>query len=141
MDLLMNKLKLLLSTAMLLVAQGSHAAECWITENYKGYTSRDRDGFEFVKDGMTSTKYVISIDGKNSRVVGSDITTYIQTAENSILAVQINEGSSVVETWSIFPKAKKALYTKTINGYGEFDGMTSFVGEVTGSCKSEKEIQ
>ena len=137
----MNKLKMLLAVALLSLTQASYSAECWITENYKGYTSRDRDKFAFVKDGMTSTKYVISIDGKNSRVVGSNITTYIQTAENSILALEINEGSSVVETWSIFPASKKALYTKTINGYGEFDGTTSFVGEVTGSCKSEQEIQ
>lgn len=136
----MNKPKFLLSTLVFL-AQSSVAADCWITENFKGYTSRSRDSFELVKDGMTSTKYVISIDGKNSRVVGSNISTYVQTAENSILAVQINESSSVVETWSFFPKSKKALYTKTINGYGEFDGTTSFVGEITGSCKSEKEKQ
>lgn len=135
----MNKLKLVLISTLLFLAQSSHAVECWIAENFKGYTARGRDAFEFAKDGMTSTKYVISIDGKNSRVIGSNISTYIQTAENSIIAVQINEGSSVVETWSFFPKSKKALYTKTINGYGEFDGTTSFVGEITGSCKSEKE--
>ena len=67
---------------------------------------------------MTSTKYFISIDAKNGRVVGGNITTYVKTSENSILAVQINQGNSVFETWSVFSKSKKALDKKAINGYG-----------------------
>ena len=136
----MKILKLISVLVLVALNQVSYSSECWITENYKGYTAKSRDGFTFVKDGMTLTKYVIVIDGKSSGVIGSDIKNYLQTAENSILALDVNEQGSVIETWSVFPESKKALYTKTTNGYHGFDGVLSFVGDVIGTCKSEMEI-
>jgi hypothetical protein len=137
----MNFLKSILVGVVIVFSQNLLAAECWITENYMGVAAKNRNNLAFEQDGMTKTKYIIYIDGEKSKIVGSTITTYLQTAENAIIAIDIKNGSSVVETWSVNPASKKALYTKTINGYGEFDGISSFVGDVVGSCKSEMEIK
>ena len=122
-----------------LLAQNAYSAECWIADNFKGYPAKVRNGYEFETDGMTSTKYVIYIDGKKSHIVGSSISEYLQIAPNSILAIAIEDDTSVIETWTIDPVKKKALYTKTTSGYGQFDGVSVFVGNVVGDCKSEKE--
>lgn len=122
-----------------LLAQNVYSAECWIADNFKGYGAKIRNGYKFETDGMTSTKYVIYIDGNKSHIVGSSISEYLQTAPNSILAIAIEDGASVIETWTIDPEMKKALYTKTTSGYGQFDGVSAFVGNVVGNCKSEKE--
>lgn len=113
------------------------ASECWITDGYQGHGAKAYENFKVNPDGMTSTKYVIVVDGDKSKVLDNPIS-FIQVSANSILGLDIVKGKSVVETWSVFPSEKKAIYTKTVNGYGVYDGAAMFVGKVVGSCNSEK---
>jgi len=115
----------------------ARASECWITEDYQGYASKDYKGFKVSKDGMTSTKYVIVIDGEKSQVLGDPIK-FLQVSTHSILGLDVTDKGTVVETWSVHPDTKTAIYTKTVNDYALYNGASMFVGRVVGKCDSEK---
>ncbi len=43
----------------------------------------------------------------------------------------------VLESWVVDEAAKRVIHTKTISGYGPFDGGNLFVGRLVGECKGE----
>jgi hypothetical protein len=130
----------ILITFIFLFSNALFASECWITEDYKGYAAKDYEGFKVTKDGMTSTKYVIVIDGEKSQVLGDPIK-FIQVSAHSILGLDASDKGTVVETWSVHPETKTAIYTKTVNDYAMYNGASMFVGKVVGKCNSEKIIK
>ncbi len=121
----------------LLFSNHANSSECIIADKFQGYSAKVWNALKFDTDGMTSTQYVIYINGDKSNVVGSNMEKFFQTSENSILSISEDQGRSVVETWSVFQGEKKVVYTKTTNGYGPFDGVNVFVGKVVGDCKPE----
>jgi len=124
----------------LMFSNALFASECWITDNYKGYSTKDNEGFTVTKDGMTSTKYVIVLDGEKSQVLGDPIK-FIQVSAHSILGLDVTDKGTVVETWSVHPETKTAIYTKTVNDYALYNGASMFVGKVVGKCDSEKKMK
>jgi hypothetical protein len=39
-----------------------------------------------------------------------------------------------LETWSVDVSQSRAFHTKTISGYGSFDGGNLFIGRIVGRC-------
>ena len=131
----MKKIILIL---LLALSARAYPSECVIAENFKGYIAKQDKNFVFEEDGMTTSKFVIVLDGDKSTIVGSDIQTFIQTSPNSILGISKIDDRSSVETWTIFIQEKKVLYTKTFNWHHPIiksDGIRAFVGDITGKCQ------
>lgn len=135
----MKKLRILVLFTVLF-SLSAIASECWITDGYQGHGAKAYENFKVNPDGMTNTKYVVVVDGDKSKVLDNPIS-FIQVSANSILGLDVVNGKSVVETWSVYPSEKKAIYTKTVNVYGIYDGAAMFVGKVIGNFSSEKKLK
>jgi hypothetical protein len=125
------KLRFLLCFSLILLMMSDFAfAECWIVSEFKGYGAAGYNNFEIQRDGISGQKFVININGKNSSVISSDIK-FIEVTPYAIVGIK----DGVIETWSINIEKRKAFYTKTASGYGPFDGVKMFVGNLEGKCK------
>ena len=129
-------MKRIILILLLMVSHNANSSECVIAENFKGYIAKKYNNFVFEEDAMTRGKWVIYINGDKSSVLPeSGMTTVIQTAPNSLLATAVNKNGSTIETWTVFTKEKKVLYTKTANWSEGLDGINTFVGDITGKCE------
>jgi hypothetical protein len=116
----------------------SDGSECYIVEHLKGQAAKNYSKLAFEDDGMSKSKFVVYIDGDKSSVVGSDLAKFFSTTADSIFGISMDGTKSVVETWTMFPSQSKAGYTKTVSGWGLMDGVSAFVGEITGRCTTSK---
>ena len=108
-------------------------AECYVVGEFKGQSIRQNENFVFEADGMTGQKFMIDIDGNNSKVTPNDMSC-TQVGKNTVVCGDSLPETSVIETWSVYPDKKIAVYTKTINGYGNFNGGSLFKGQILGQC-------
>ena len=97
-------------------------AECFNVGDFKGYSSRGTDDFKIQKDRITSKNFQLYINGESSKVSGNNLNC-MQAGTYTLLCFhQSSQGQSTIETWSVYPSTDKAVYTKSINGYGQYDG-------------------
>ena len=109
-------------------------AECYVVGDLKGYSVRESDNYVISKDGISSQKYIIEINGDNSSVTPNDLEC-TTAGDNALLCLDKSAGNqTTIETWSVYPSKNKVVYTKTINGYGVFNGANMFVGNIKGKC-------
>ncbi|MEQ1815278.1 MAG: hypothetical protein ABL861_02175 [Nitrosomonas sp.] len=118
---------------ILLFISMQSVAECYVVSEFKGQSIRQNENFVFSADGMTGQKFMIDIDGNNSKVTPNDMSC-TQVGKNTVVCVDSVPKTSTIETWSVYPDKKIAVYTKTINGYGNFNGGSLFKGEILGQC-------
>lgn len=109
-------------------------ADCYVIGDLKGYSTRENEDYKILDDGISSQKFIIEINGDKSSVSPNDMSC-MQAGSHTILCFdKTSEGQSTIETWAVYPDKGKAIYTKSINGYGSFNGANLFVGNVKGQC-------
>ncbi|KAB7703783.1 hypothetical protein GBN26_00985 [Plesiomonas shigelloides] len=109
-------------------------AECYVVGDLKGYSTRENDDFKISSDGISSQKFIVEINGDKSSVSPNSMTC-MQAGSHTLLCFdQTSEGQSTIETWAVYPTTGKAIHTKSINGYGPFNGGNLFVGSIKGQC-------
>ncbi|MBX9637996.1 hypothetical protein [Nitrosomonas sp.] len=118
---------------ILLFISMQSVAECYVVGEFKGQSIRQNENFMFAADSMTDQKFMIDIDGKNSKVTPTDMNC-TQIGRNTVVCVDSEPETSAIVTWSMYPDRKIAMYTKTINGYGNFSGGSLFKGQILGQC-------
>ncbi|MCS0335196.1 hypothetical protein ND981_19935, partial [Vibrio diabolicus] len=69
-----------------------------------------------------------------SSVSPNNMSCFQAGAATLICADVGNSGESTIETWAVYPDSGKAVYTKSINGFGAFNGANMFVGNIKGHC-------
>ncbi|WP_076587988.1 hypothetical protein [Vibrio ostreicida] len=112
----------------------SSQANCYIIGDLKGFSTRQYESFEIDKDGISSQKFIVDFKGKESSVSPNDISCF-QAGSNTLICADIgNKAKSIIETWAVYPDSEKAVYTKSINGFGDFNGANMFVGNIKGRC-------
>lgn len=122
--------RLLLPAAIWLVACGAQA-NCFKVEELSGYSAKNWADYRFEADGISKALYIV-IDGEDSFVSDSDLVCRPLVESLPSLVCMFMEGSkNTVETWSIDLEAGKAFYTKSTQGYGQFDGIMALVGTAT----------
>lgn len=119
----------------LLVASSTAAAECWVISDLRGYSAREAESYRISTDGFSGKTFEININDKDASVAPSNISC-MATSPLSALCVEQRQSKSTVETWVISPSTGKAFHTKSISGYGSFDGANLFVGKVSGKCNA-----
>nr|WP_307833704.1 hypothetical protein [Candidatus Symbiopectobacterium sp. 'North America'] len=123
--------------AILVLASVSARAECWIVGDMKGVTFAEHNSYKAENDGFSGA-FMISISGELAAVKysGADAggVVYHALSPTSIIGLS-TEGDSkrVVDSWVIQPTGK-VLMSKTITGFGKFDSVKAFVGNVKSKC-------
>lgn len=109
-------------------------AECYIVDNVSGMEYNKRDNFRASEARLYKQPIKIILDGNNSSVSYDDLEL-VQIGKNVITGFYTNYNKTTVETWSLFPFEKKVLYIQTRNGFGEFDGSKTMIGDIVSECK------
>jgi hypothetical protein len=109
-------------------------ASCFVVGDLKGFSTRQIDGFEIEKDGISSQKFIVEFRGEESSVSPNNMSCFQTGTATLICADAGNNGESTIETWAVYPDTAKAVYTKSINGFGDFNGANMFVGNIKGRC-------
>ncbi|MBV2129022.1 hypothetical protein [Arsukibacterium indicum] len=125
-------LKLIFSVFILFLSTSCFAG-CWKIGEFSGYSARAGDKYEIKADGLTGRTFMLQIAAEASALVPSDLTCK-QVSSTSLVCISSENHKGVVETWSVDPKNGLAFHTKSISGYGMFDGANLFVGKILGSC-------
>jgi hypothetical protein len=109
-------------------------ADCWSVSDLKGYSVRDAEKYEISNDGFSGQAFELSINKNEGSVSPSNMKCRPTTAR-SLVCIDQKDGLSTIETWAVSPETGKAFHTKSINGYGRFDGANLFVGKLSQGCK------
>ena len=121
---------------ILLLAMASQAsfAACYVVGDLKGYSSRGADNFELDADGYSGQKFMVDLSPDRASITPHDMDCTLAGIGTLLCFDRTEQGQLTFETWAIYPELGRAIHTKTINGYGQFDGGNLFVGEVKGRC-------
>lgn len=110
-------------------------SECFVVGDLKGYSTREAYDYEISDDGLSSRKFIVEIDGQRSSVTPNNMSCR-QAGKYTVLCVDAEDaGESTIETWAVYPEKGKAVYTKSMNGLGSFNGANLFVGNIKGRCE------
>lgn len=121
---------------MVVLSLMSFAAEanCFVVGDLKGFSTRQVESFEIGKDGISSQKFIVEFKGKESSVSPNNMSCFQAGASTLFCADVGTDGETTIETWAVYPDKAKAVYTKSINGFGDFNGANMFVGNIKGRC-------
>lgn len=119
---------------LLLLAPMDASAGCYVIGNLEGQSTREGFEFEISEDGITEAKFIVELNGPESKVTPNDMSCSQVGALTLLCVDAVENGKSVIETWSVFPERKKLVHTKSINGLGAFNGGNLFVGKIIGRC-------
>lgn len=121
-------------TFVFLVVSFTSKANCYVVGDLKGFSTRQIESFEIGKDGISSQKFVVEIKGDESSVSPNNMSCF-QAGTSTLICADVGiSGESTIETWAVYPDSGKAIYTKSINGFGDFNGANMFVGSIKGHC-------
>lgn len=112
----------------------SAQADCYVIGDLKGYSTREGRNYEISEDAISNQKFIVEINGDNSMVTPNAMQCTQMGLSNLVCIDQEPGGKLSLETWSIYPAKGKAVYTKAIHGYGEFNGANLMIGNIKGSC-------
>ncbi|MDX1813812.1 MAG: hypothetical protein R3319_03385 [Candidatus Bathyarchaeia archaeon] len=119
---------------LLLLLPAVAFSECFVVGDLKGYSTREAYNYEISDDGISSRKLIVEIDGQRSSVKPNNMSC-TQAGKHTVLCVDAGDaGESTIETWAVYPEKGKAVYTKSMNGLGPFNGANLFVGNIEGRC-------
>ncbi|EOE4689129.1 hypothetical protein ACKB4K_004327 [Vibrio vulnificus] len=121
-------------TFVFLLVSFTSQASCYVVGDLKGFSTRQIESFEIGKDGISSQKFIVEFKGDESSVSPNNMSCFQAGAATLICADVGNSGESTIETWAVYPDSGKAVYTKSINGFGAFNGANMFVGNIKGHC-------
>lgn len=109
-------------------------SDCYVVGDLKGYSTREAFDYELSEDGVSSGKFIVEINGQKSSIRPNNMGCR-QAGKNTVLCTDTDDaGESTIETWAVYPEKGKAVYTKSMNGLGSFNGANLFVGNIKGRC-------
>lgn len=123
--------KLIVAASLLPAAA---VADCWVAGSLKGYSALSGEQYAITKDGISSADFQVRIEPSRSSVSPSNLPCNYLTP-NSIVCGTVENNKSAMEVWAVDPAARKVTYTKALSGWGPFDGVRAFVGEIRGPCR------
>ena len=124
----MNRILIIL----LLISMDANS-ECFVVGNFKGSAVRENTNFVIESDGLSDQKFIVDIAGVKSKVTPNDMIC-TQGGLNTVLCFSEGNETASIETWAVYPKSNVAIFTKTRNGLGVFNGGMLFTGKILGKC-------
>jgi hypothetical protein len=111
----------------------SHADECWVISNIKGYSAHADQGYKFLEDGITKP-LMICFSPNGGTVTGTDIK-FVKFGHSTLAGYGGNDkGNELFEVYQLDREKNKLLYMKTRIGTKTVapvfsDVVSSFVGD------------
>ena len=118
---------------LLLLFSVEARSECFVVGEFKGYGLRQNESFEFNQDGMSRQKFMLDIDGENSKGTPSNMEC-LEAGHKTVLCLGAVPDTAAIETWAVYPDKGIAIFTKTRNGVNVFNGGMLFKGSILGKC-------
>ncbi len=121
------------ATLVLIAPIPTHANECWVISNIKGYSAYADQGYKFVSDGMRNT-ILVCFSPEGGTVTGTDIR-FVKFGQSTLAGYGGNDkGNELFEVYQLDREKKKLLYVKTRIGTKTVapvfsDVVSSFVGD------------
>ena len=114
-------------------------AACWRVGEFAGHSARASSSFNIEADGFTGQTFQMTVNESSASLrtgVGQPFPGISCNRLNatSVICVGGNGNAVSVETWVVDTNTSRAFHTKTMSGYGPFDGGNLFVGRVLGRC-------
>lgn len=114
-------------------------ATCWRIGEFAGQSARASSSFSIEADGFTGQTFQMTVHESSASLrtgAGQPFPGLSCNRLNatSVICVGTNGNAVSVETWVVDTKTSRAFHTKTMTGYGPFDGGNLFVGRVLGRC-------
>ncbi|WP_339414561.1 hypothetical protein [Pseudomonas sp. EA_35y_Pfl2_R5] len=110
-------------------------AECWQVGDLKGVTAKSADKYSITEDGMSKKMFLVNIKENASSIIPSSDLECLKVSNHSMTCIYPTESKGTVETWAVDPANNIAYYTKSVSGFGIFDGPTMLVGKILGMCE------
>ena len=109
-------------------------SECYVASEFSGASTRQGGKFKLSEDAFSGKTFELNIDGDKSSVSSSELTC-LSVASATLLCVDYGaETKVVIETWAVYVDDGIVVHTKTVNGYGKYNGAQVFVGALQGLC-------
>jgi len=125
---------LLVSLSMTTFSQTSSSALCFVVSDFEGYSARGAENFEIDSDAFSGQTFMVDFSPDDIGVTPSNLSC-TEAGLFTLVCKDVRGGGKLsLETWVVYPDLGKALYTKTISGYGAYDGGNLFVGKIQGRC-------
>lgn len=125
-----------LIVVLLLLTSNPVFASCFVINGLQGIGARKADDYIVSPDQSSAGRIMVEIEGKQSRVSSNQYQCQ-QLSVYSLLCTMSNATQSLAETWLLDPQINKVLYTKTVSGFGAYDGVNAFVGKIIARCDGE----
>ena len=109
-------------------------AACWRVNGLGGVSTKQWLNYKPEPDRISGREIELVFDGDNSTTSDSSDMSCFQLSTFKLLCLYSSGGKGTAETWSIDPHAMKVFYTKSMSGYGEYDGASLFIGDLAGRC-------
>lgn len=114
-------------------------AACWRVGEFAGHAARASSSFDIETDGFTGQIFQMTVHENSASLRTSTGQPFPGISCNrlnstSVICIGANGDAVTVETWVVDAKTLRAFHTKTISGYGPFDGGRLFIGRVLGRC-------
>ena len=122
-----------------IILSGEAIASCWRVGEFAGFSARSDSSYRIEPDGFSSRVFLLTIsDGVSSiRMANGQHFEGIRCEKLNAFSILCNgrRGDAIsLETWSVDVSQSRAFHTKTISGYGSFDGGNLFIGRIVGRC-------
>jgi hypothetical protein len=132
------KWNLLAGLALLLAAGQASADSCWIITDLKGASASASDGYEFTKDGFSTSVFVLRISENPSVQVAGSPSSYsegkmIRISDSMIIYVYATPQSNT-EVWAVDADKGVAYVTQSRSGFGQFNKAAAFAGKAREGC-------
>jgi len=112
----------------------SAIANCYVVGDLRGHSAFQDEGFEISKDGISSQKFILVLNGENSSVSPNDLNCF-QIGLGTLSCAYVGEDQkSTIEIWTVYPDENKVTYSKSRNGFGVLNSASMFVGNIKGRC-------
>lgn len=120
----------------------SHAKECWIVSNIKGYSAYSDQNYKFSQDGLPNT-LIVCFTPDGGTVTGTEIRL-VKFGKSTLVGYGGNDkGNELLEVYQLDRVKKKLLYTKSRIGTKTVlplfsDVVSSYVGDAKKRKSLEK---
>jgi len=122
-----------------IILSGEAIASCWRVGEFAGFSARSDSSYRTEPDGFGARVFLLTVSDVASSIRMEKGQSFegircLKLNSFSILCIGGTDEAVSSETWSVDVSQSRAFHTKTISGYGPFDGGNLFIGRVLGRC-------
>lgn len=126
-----------LASFLIFIISTQATADCYVVDALKGWSVKERDNYELIKDGFSQDKFYLRFgdNGEDSWMSNNPNSVKIPCTNAGILTCVDRRDSDTVLSWAIDFENKTVVHTRVYAGSIFSDGASLMVGDLVGTCK------